>query len=230
MSKEGIKHIKKELEKFSKNNHPAANHLEKILENPSNKTNVLKHGIAAHCYECSHDSVDPAGSHPKKCTITKCPFYEHRPGAKKGEGVEKKELTPERKAQLQANAEKARAGRMKFKEALDVLENKINPLFLKKKEEEEKDEKKPVQQATQKINPLFTKSEADRKKEEEEKKKKAELAKSSKPEYKLGKAFTKEELDHIDSILDECDGKCKCGKKKKKDDEGKDTPCDCKDK
>jgi hypothetical protein len=127
MSQEGIKHIQKQHDKFVKDNHPAAKHLKKILDNPTNKTNVLKNGIAAHCFECSHDPIDAGGSHPKKCTIKKCPFWSLRPGASYGDEKPKKELSPERKSALQANAEKARSGRkLTVKEAMELLDEKCN--------------------------------------------------------------------------------------------------------
>jgi len=119
MSEKGLEFVKEQYEKHKAAGHPAAKHLKKIIDNPDNPTNVLKNGIHAHCYECSHDSADPAGSHPKKCTSKECPFHIYRPGAK----PEKKEVAPELAAKRAANAEKARAGRkMTVKEALELIE------------------------------------------------------------------------------------------------------------
>lgn len=140
MSQEGIKHIQKQYDKFVKDNHPAAKHAKKILDNPTNKTNVLKNGIHMSCYECSHDPADPGGSHPKKCTIKKCPFYNFRPGAGKDSDVPKKEVSPERKAKLQDVAAKAREGRkakMKISEVMEIIECKCKDKKKKKDGEED---------------------------------------------------------------------------------------------
>ena len=119
-NKSAMEFYKSQLEKHKSNNHPAAKHIAKILKNPTNKTNVLRNAIHGHCYECSHDSADPAGSHPKKCTSTSCPLYSERPGAKKEK--ETKEVDPKLKATRQANAAKARTGKkMTVKEALELI-------------------------------------------------------------------------------------------------------------
>jgi hypothetical protein len=109
---------------MKKDGNPGAKYLQKILDNPGNKTNVLKNGIAAHCFDCSWDSADSAGSHPKHCTHKNCAHYSERPqsAADKKAGKEAKETTPEKKAMLQARAEKARAGRKSFKECLEAVE------------------------------------------------------------------------------------------------------------
>lgn len=164
---------KKEYERYKKENHPAAKHLKKILDNPENKTNVLKNAIHAHCFDCSHDSVDPTGSHPKKCNIKECPFHEHRPmsGKEKAEKKASKEVAPEVKAQRQANAQKARQGKMGVKEALEALDNveltedelkeyALNPLFTKQVSQSKSEQNDKVNNSknSEKVNPLFTKS------------------------------------------------------------------------
>ena len=123
MSQAGIAHVKTQLEKMKKNGNPGAKYLQKILDNPTNKTNVLRNGIAAHCFDCSYDSADPAGSHPKNCDHKDCPHFSERPmsGAEKKAGKEAKETSPEKKAMLQARAENARAGRKSFKECLEAV-------------------------------------------------------------------------------------------------------------
>ena len=124
MSKQGIAYVEKMLARFKKEGNPGAKHLQKILDNPTNKTNVLRNGIHAGCFDCSWDSADPAGSHPKHCTDKSCPHHAERPqsGAEKKAGKEAKETSPEKKAMLQARAEKARVGRKSFKECLEAVE------------------------------------------------------------------------------------------------------------
>lgn len=121
-----IDFYKKELEKYSKDNHPAAKHIKKILADPENKTNVLRNAIHAHCFDCSHDPSDPSGSHPKNCKITKCPFHDERPKSGKEKAAKKaaKEVSPEKQKALKDRAEKARAGRkLTVKEAMEALAN-----------------------------------------------------------------------------------------------------------
>lgn len=151
MSQQGMEFVKKEYDKAVKENHPKAKYLKKILDDPTNKTNVLKNGLLAHCMECSHDPQDPAGSHPKKCSVKDCPLFAHRPmsGTEKAEikAAKKsgKEVDPEKEAELkakrQANAEKARSGRkMKFSEALEALHECGKDCKCKKKKKKDEEE------------------------------------------------------------------------------------------
>lgn len=118
---------KAQLEKHKKTGNPAHKHLKKVvdaLENGGSPTEVLKNAIHAHCYECSHDSADPAGSHPKKCSNKECPLHDYRPSSAKEKAEKKaaKEVDPETKAKRQANAEKARKNRkLNIKEVLEKI-------------------------------------------------------------------------------------------------------------
>jgi hypothetical protein len=109
-------------DKYKKDDHPAHKHLKKVIstiEKGGSPTEVLKNVVHAHCFDCSHDSADAAGSHPKKCTETSCPFYAHRPGAKK----ETKESSPDVKAKRQEVAANARSKRkISVKECMEALE------------------------------------------------------------------------------------------------------------
>jgi hypothetical protein len=124
MSKAGIAHVEKQLAKMKKDGNPGAKYLQKILDNPTSKTNVLRNGIAAHCFDCSWDSADPAESHPKNCTHKECAHYAERPmsGKEKADKKSTKEVAPEVKAKKQENAAKARESRKsRFKENLDII-------------------------------------------------------------------------------------------------------------
>ena len=130
-----LEFFKKEHERYAKDKHPAAKHLKKILDDPSNKTNVLRNAIHAHCFECSHDPSDAGGSHPKHCKVKNCPFFSERPQsvAQKAEKKAEKEVSTDVKKQRQARAEKARAGRkLSVKEAVELLEAAKDVKYLKK--------------------------------------------------------------------------------------------------
>lgn len=138
MSETGIEFIKKKYEEYKNIDHPASKYLKKILDDPFNKTNVLKNGILAHCMECSYDPEDK-NSHPKNCKVNDCPFYLYRPmsvSQKSELKTQKRNISDETKEKLKSNLEKARMGRkLKFTEALEIIKECGNKCKCKEKKE-----------------------------------------------------------------------------------------------